>query len=436
MFSLKEFLRKEVKPALGCTEPAAVALAVARASEELPSGEIRSIRVVVSDSVYKNGMAVVIPGTQGMRGNAIAAALGAICGKSAYGLEVLRDCNLEHVRLARQWVQEGLVEVFCDPMKHGVYIEATVTKGECWAKSLIFREHTNFVEIIRDGVTVFKKAFWEGALNEEESLFEVMKNTPYEELLKLADDMDADDIQYVLQGVDMNMRIAEFGLQRKEDDGFCFGKRMQALVKQQGLENDLGYLIRMFCYAAADARMSGAKLPVMSSAGSGNHGITAILPVALLGKKMHKDSRTIAKALVISHLSTSFVKSRLGRLSQVCGCAIAAGAGAAAGMVFLLGGDVRQMEEAMRIVIVNTAGMICDGAKESCSLKVGTGAFEAYIAALFSMSGSKTGVVQGLLNPSIEKTVGNVAKIEQEGMCDLDKVILEILGETSLHANE
>ncbi len=425
MFSLKEFLIREVKPALGCTEPAAVALATARANEELPPENIVSIEVNLSDNVYKNGIAVVIPGTGGARGNAIAAALGVLCGKSSYSLEVLKDCTLGDLEAAKKLLQEGRVTISCDPSKHGVYIHAKVTRGFHWASVLIVDEHTNVVEVVKDGKPVFVDVTRKS--QEKLSPFEAMEKLSYVELIRIADEMDEEDMEYVLQGISMNMEVANYGLLQKNDDGFSFGQRMRQLLKEQKINEDLGYFIRTICHAAADARMSGVKLPVMSSAGSGNHGITAILPVALVGEALEKSKREIAKALVISHLSTSFVKSRLGRLSKVCGCVIAAGAGAAAGITYLLGGSAEQMAEAMRIVIVNTAGMICDGAKETCSLKVGTGSFEAYLAALFAITGSRATVPQGILHPSIEKTVDNVAKIEHEGMSELDRVIIEIL---------
>lgn len=425
MLSLKEFLAREVKPALGCTEPAAVALATARANEELPPEPIIDITVMVSDNVYKNGMAVVIPGTDGARGNAIAAALGALCGKSAYSLEVLKDCTPKDFENARKLVQEGRVRILCDPQKHGVYIEARVHRGNHWASALILDEHANIVEVVKDDVPVFQnRARW---TCQRQSFFEVIEHSSYAEVIKLADQMDEEDVEYVLQGATMNLEVARSGLLQKKDDGFSFGQRLCRILQEKRTNEDLGYCIRTLCHAAADARMSGVKLPVMSSAGSGNHGITAILPVALVGEALGKKRHEIAKALILSHLSTSFVKSRLGRLSKVCGCVIAAGAGAAAGITYLLGGDIQKMQEAMRIVIANTAGMICDGAKETCSLKVGTGSFEAYLAASFAMAGSKTAVPQGILFPSLEETVENVARIEREGMQTLDKVIIDIL---------
>ncbi|WP_369017773.1 L-serine ammonia-lyase, iron-sulfur-dependent, subunit alpha [Thermatribacter velox] len=430
MLSLKEFLRREVKPALGCTEPGAVALAVARANQELPLGELKSIQVVVSDSVYKNGLAVVIPGTGGARGNALAAALGALCGKPGYGLEVLKDCTPQDVDTAKRWVELGKVRVQCDPNQHDVYIAATVKKGTDWARCVIAGDHSNIVEVVKNGETILRS---ENASQAADLLFQKIKELSYPELLKLVEEMDAEDIHYLMKGATMNLTIARAGLQEGCGSGPAFGRKMQQLMHEKNLEGDLGYLIKSLCYAAADARMSGVKLPVMSSAGSGNHGITAILPVVLVGEKTGKSREEIARALAVSHLSTSFVKSRLGRLSQVCGCAIAAGAGAAAGITYLLGGKLEEMQEAMQIVLANTAGMICDGAKESCSLKVGTGAFEAYLAALFALLGSKTAIPQGLLSPSIEQTVNNMAELSQEGMRDLDRVIISIL-EKNFHS--
>jgi L-cysteine desulfidase len=168
-------------------------------------------------------------------------------------------------------------------------------------------------------------------------------------------------------------------------------------------------------------------MPVMSSAGSGNHGITAILPIAIVGKKLGKSSKEIAKALAISHLSTSFVKSKIGRLSAICGCAVAAGAGAAAGLTILMGGTVAQASMAMNTLLANTAGMLCDGAKESCTLKVGTGASEAYLAALFALEGRGIDFPQGVADVSLEKTTDNMGLINRDGMRDMDHVMINIL---------
>ncbi|MCK4258466.1 MAG: serine dehydratase subunit alpha family protein [Halanaerobiales bacterium] len=428
MFTLKEFLINEVKPALGCTEPGAVALAVARACQELESKEdISLVKVVVSDSIYKNGMDVGIPGANGARGNALAAAMAVQCGKPEYGLEVLKDCKPEDIEEAQKLLKQNLVQIVCDTTRHGVYVEVTVKNSKDEVICTLENDHSNITKVVKNSVVIFEKAKFSTEKVAEKSIQEMTSELPYVELIKLANDMDDEDIEYVMRGAKMNKEIAEYGLQQDSLSGLSLGKTMMTIINKYNVSDDLGYLIKSFCYAASDARMAGAQMPVMSSAGSGNHGITAILPIVLAGDKLGKNQKEIARALIISHLSTSFVKSKIGRLSPVCGCAVAAGAGATAGLTMLLDGTVAEAVRAIQTLLANTAGMICDGAKESCSLKVGTAASEAYLAALMSLEGIGVEVPQGVVEDTIEKTTDNIGRINKEGMGRMDQVLIDIL---------
>ena len=425
VFTIREFLRSEVKPALGCTEPGAVALAVARAKEEIGGSDIRSIHVVVSDSIYKNGVAVGIPGTEGLKGNAIAAALGALRGVSSYGLEVLRDCTPDDALRAKKMASEGAVLVTALSDRHGVYVEAEVVTENGNAVCIIDGSHTSIKKVIKNGATTFEAASPTGVSKPKEpAISEQIAGMKYTALVRMVDDMDQADVDYVMNGVDMNLAIAEYGFDDHHRSGLEIGKTIR---NAGGLEiGDLGLKIKAFSAAAADARMSGAPMPVMSSAGSGNHGVTAILPVAILGKDKGKTREEIAKAVAFSHLSTSFIKSRTGRLSPICGCTVAAGAGAAAGMTYLLTGDVQRAVKAMSIILGNLVGMLCDGAKDTCALKVGTGALEAYHATLLAMNDRNLDP-QGVVDDTIEKTVQNVADISFKAMKDVDGTVIELV---------
>lgn len=428
MFTLKEFLQKEVKPALGCTEPGAVALAVARARRELGNAAaISEIQVVVSDNIYKNGIAVGIPGANGAKGNALAAALGAIGGNPEYGLEVLKDCDPAHVIQAQEWLTQKRVKVSCDLEKHGVYVKATLITPEHMVSCFIEGDHSNITAVVLDGQPVFQMHTTAEHESEGSSMPEQMAELSYREVLELVDQLDDDDIVFLMEGSRMNLRIAEYGFEETSASGLSLGKSMREMMAEGRLVDDLGNLIKSYCYAASDARMAGAPLPVMSSAGSGNHGITAIVPIALAGTHWGKPEAEIAKALAVSHLSTSYVKSKMGRLSAVCGCAVAAGAGAAAGLTVLMGGTAEQAAKAMKTLLANTAGMLCDGAKESCALKVGTGAAEAYLVALFAIAGRGIDDPQGVVEISLEKTTDNMGRINREGMRDLDQIMIDIL---------
>lgn len=429
MPTLKEFLRSEVKPALGCTEPGAVALAVARACAELPDrGNVAAVRVTVSANIYKNGMAVGIPGAGGARGNAIAAALGAICGDASRGLEVLAGTKPEDVKKAEAWVEEKRATIYCDQDRGGVYVLASVFTPEHKAMCLIEGSHSNIVKVTADGETTFEKERPSGASS---GFADDGFPTLFADVLKMADEMDDEDEDFIWEGVEMNDRIAAEGI-KPAGGGSLQSSNFGLILRNDEKVGDfvpVALEIRTTASAAAEARMSGVQLPVMSSAGSGNHGITAIIPIAVLGRRAGKSRREIAKAIAVSHLATSFVKRNLGRLSPVCGCSVAAGAGAAAGMTYLMGGTYDQICSAMSLLLSNIAGMLCDGAKESCALKVGSASSEAYCAMEWALEGQHLAVPQGVFGASIEETVANVGRVSRDGMKTVDRVMIDILDE-------
>ena len=429
MPTLKEFLRSEVKPALGCTEPGAVALAVARACAELPDrGNVAAVRVTVSANIYKNGMAVGIPGAGGARGNAIAAALGAICGDASRGLEVLAGTKPEDVKKAEAWVEEKRATIYCDQDRGGVYVLASVFTPEHKAMCLVEGSHSNIVKVTADGETTFEKERPSGASS---GFADDGFPTLFADVLKMADEMDGEDEDFIWEGVEMNDRIAAEGI-KPAGGGSLQSSNFGLILRNDEKVGDfvpVALEIRTTASAAAEARMSGVQLPVMSSAGSGNHGITAIIPIAVLGRRAGKSRSEIAKAIAVSHLATSFVKRNLGRLSPVCGCSVAAGAGAAAGMTYLMGGTYDQICSAMSLLLSNIAGMLCDGAKESCALKVGSASSEAYCAMEWALEGQHLAVPQGVFGASIEETVANVGRVSREGMKTVDRVMIDILDE-------
>ena len=422
MFTISEFLHEEVKPALGCTEPGAVALAAAKAAEQL-DGRADRLDVIVSGSIYKNGLAVGIPGTGGLRGNKIAAALAVFCGKSDYGLEVLKDATPEDLEAARKFMEDGHLNLTSNNQS-GVYVEATAHRGDHTGVAIIRDSHSNIVEVRRDGAVVFRKD--DGAAGSaKKSIAAQVAELDFDTLAALADTLSPADVDYIWEGVEMNERISEYGFEH--GGGLELGRTIRE-SSGEGYEKDLASQIKATSAAASDARMSGVSMPVMSSAGSGNHGITAILPVRVVGEYYGKSREEIARAIAYSHLSTSYIKSRMGRLSPVCGCAVAAGAGAAAGIVKLLGGDNQQAQTAMELVIGNIVGMVCDGAKETCSLKVGTGASEAYYAAKMALSGRGMEMSEGVVDRTdFAKTVANATRLNLEGMKDVDKTLIDII---------
>ncbi|MCK4261182.1 MAG: serine dehydratase subunit alpha family protein [Halanaerobiales bacterium] len=431
MISFKQFLYSEVKPALGCTEPGAVALAAARAAEELDETPSKII-VKLSENIFKNGMDVGIPGTNGHRGNAIAAALGVLVKDSSEGLEVLKKVNMEMVENAHKMVSEGQVEVQCLHGLKDIYIELMMKTANDQVKVIIEKNHSNISLVEKNGQIVYEGNFVKKSDPNAVSVFDAFRGKKLEEILALVDEMTEEDQKYLLLGAQMNRKMAEMGMERK-DIGLRIGTTISELMEKKILQDDPIHHIRMITAAASDARMSGINMPVMSSAGSGNHGLVTILPIDFIGRKLNKEKKEIAKAIAISHLVTSYIKSHIGRLSPSCGCSVAAGSGATAGLVYLNDGDITQMKMAVKTVLSSLTGMLCDGAKESCALKVGVAASEAWLYAQMALVGTGITYAQGIIEEEAMDTACNLGKIDHEGMRDMDKVIISMLESRRCH---
>ncbi len=413
-------MKEEVKPALGCTEPVAVALAVARAREEL-EGKPERAEILLSSNIFKNGASVGIPGSGGLKGNEVAAALSLVSGRSEYGLEVLKDCGPDDVEAAMTLLKAGAVRLSVDRGISGVFVKANVMNGGHTASCTIEKNHSNITEVIRDGTIISTSASSNG-VNGTLSAAEAISLMTWEEVMGYLDEADEDDLAFLLEGVKMNLAIAKKGF----EDGVGLGAGRMIRDSFDDFESaDLGTKIKTWCAAASDARMGGVPMPVMSSAGSGNHGITAVLPVALFAEAKGMSDEKKARGLLVSHLATAYVKSRTGRLSSTCGCAFAAGAGAAAGMAWLLSERIDKAGAAVGIVVSNLLGMLCDGAKESCAFKVGTGAMEAYHAALMADGGIELGT-QGVVGSTVDETIDNAARVASS-MGAIEQTLLDIV---------
>ncbi len=430
-----ELVRREVKPALGCTEPIAVALAAAKAVEVLmeqcadcrnPSWRMTadfSTLVEVSGNMLKNGMGVGIPGT-GMVGLQIAAALGIVCGKSEYGLEVLHDLSEESVDRAKMLVNSGLIHVRHTETGHKLYTKVTVSvAGTHSSYAVIEDDHDNIVETCCDGAVLRR-----GGATEQGSAPEHKDTRDYRLTLKEIYDFALaagyEDIKFILESRDLNLKLSLEGL--CGDYGLKVGKTINSGQYKEVFGNDFMSYAMALTAAASDARMAGCTLPAMSNSGSGNQGITVTMPVIAYALKYGISDEMLARALILSHLTAIHIKGYLGKLSALCGCVIAS-TGAACGIAYLRGGSYEQICAAVKNMIGNITGMVCDGAKVGCAMKVASGVASAIQSAVLAMDGTCISEHDGIIEKDIEKTIQNLGRIGSVGMQGTDSMILDIM---------
>lgn len=431
-FTVKDILTMEVAPALGCTEPAAIALGAAAAASLLGGEEITAIEVWVDANIYKNGIAVSIPGTEGLCGLDVASALGAIGGDPKLKLEVLEPVDDKVLAQAQEVLQAGGVRVNLLPDQKGLFIRTAVRGEHIVAESVIRDSHDNIVSLTVNGQEIPDSPLLsergdgrsKSALDDLEAW---LRGLSLAELFGFIDDLDAEDLRFLEEGVRFNLRLAEYGL--KHGCGLGVGKTLDRLVRQRLIGKDMILAAKILTSAASDARMAGVKMPAMSSAGSGNHGLTAILPIWAVKDYLECDRRAVLEAIGLSHIITAFVKAHTGRLSALCGCSIAAGAGATAGVTYLLGGSLHHIAGAIKNLTQDLAGVICDGAKAGCSLKLATAAGTAVQAALFALQGVQVHYTNGIIDASPEKTMQNIGTLSTQGMIETDRTILRIMME-------
>lgn len=431
---LIEMLVAEVKPAVGCTEPVAVALACAKA-KELLGEDIEENRILVSPSIYKNGMCVGIPGTDRL-GLKIAVAMGFIGGHSENGLTVLETLSQAEVEESEKYMDTTPIDVVPAQTKDKVFIEVNLRGKNNIAKVVIKEKHDNFVYLQKNQEVLLDT----GDYNPEEEIKvadenttitkkkeTLMDTTNVKEIVKNVENMEFEDIKFLLDGVKMNLEMADYGLEHKAGIGVGFGIKK---AKEEGyMADDLMTEAMMLTAAASDARMAGIKMPVMSSNGSGNHGLTAILPIVAYNNKYPQSDERLAKALAISHLITGYIKNYTGRLSAVCGCGVAASTGSAAGIAWLMDEDIAHIKGAIENMIANLSGMICDGAKAGCALKLSSAASAAIQSAIIAKQGFHVPPKNGIVGDKVEESIKNLGKVSDEGMQITDEVIIDVMND-------
>lgn len=412
-----ELIHREVVPAIGCTEPAAVSLCVARATELL--GNLpETIELSLSGNIIKNAMGVGIPGT-GMIGLPIAVALGALVGRSEYGLEVLRDVDAESLERGKAYIGEGRIRIghHKNPPSN-LHIEVDVEAGGHKARAVISGAHTNFVYLSKDGDVILEKSVGASGPDPDDDI-RLTEATVYE----FAMTAPVEKIRFILEAGWMNRDAARLAL--RGDYGHGLGK----VIREQGLrlfgDTPIRHILSMTS-AACDARMGGAQVPVMSNSGSGNQGITATLPVVCYAEDIGASEDDLARALTLSSLTSIYIKQSLGRLSALCGCVVAS-TGASAGLVHLMGGGFDEVCAAIKNMVANLTGMICDGAKPSCAMKITSGVSTALMSAMLAMNGKCVSSQEGIVCDDIDATVHNLTSIGREAMTETDHLVLDIM---------
>lgn len=411
-------IHHQVVPAVGCTEPMAVALCVARAAELLGS-KPEKVRVLLSANILKNAMGVGIPGT-GMIGLPIAIALGALIGKSEYQLEVIKELTPKGLEEGKKFIGENRIDI---KLKEGIteklYIEAICEAGEHHSVAIISCSHTNFVYECVDGKVCMDKrgpsgsvAACKGVDLNLRTVWEFATTTPVEE------------IEFILEAKRYNLRAAAEAL--KGNYGHCLGKIMDRPLSRGIFGNSIYSHIISKTASACDARMGGALIPVMSNSGSGNQGICATNPVAVFAKENENTREELVRALALSHLTAIYIKQSLGALSALCGCVVAS-IGSSCGITYLMGGDYVNVCHAVKNMIANLTGMICDGAKPSCSLKISSGVSTAILSATLSMEGKHVTAAEGIIDDDVDKSILNLTSIGKEAMCNTDDMVLNIM---------
>ena len=411
-------VKREVVPAIGCTEPIAVALCVAKAAETL-GVKSEKVSVWLSANILKNAMGVGIPGT-GMIGLPIAIALGALIGKSEYQLEVLKDSVPEAVEAGKRFIDEKRISIALKPnIDEKLYIEVCCEAGSDRSTAIIAGGHTSFVYVSHNGDVLLDKQT--ASAEEEEN---AVPDLTLRKVYDFAMTAPLDEIRFILDTARLNKAAAEQSFTGNYGHGL--GKMLRGTYEHKVMGDSVFSHILSYTSGACDARMAGAMIPVMSNSGSGNQGISATLPVVVYAEENGKSEEELIRALMLSHLTVIYIKESLGRLSALCGCVVAA-TGSSCGITWLMGGTYEQITYAVQNMIANLTGMICDGAKPSCALKVTTGVSTAVLSAIMAMENRCVTSVEGIIDQDVDQSICNLTRIGSQGMNETDKLVLDIM---------
>ena len=429
--SIIALIKQEVIPAIGCTEPIAVALCVAKATEILGCKPHR-IEAHLSANILKNAMGVGIPGT-GMIGLPIAIALGALIGKSEYGLEVLKECTPDAVEAGKRMIADEAISIkLKEDITEKLYIEitasaattaasgATAASGTQTATAIIAGGHTNFIYLSHNGEVLLDAPLKSTAEQNGNKTALTLKK-----VYDFATTAPLEEIEFILESQRLNKAAAETSFKGRY--GHQLGRTLKESTREMSiLGNNTFSKILSYTTAACDARMAGVMVPVMSNSGSGNQGITATLPITIYAEENNKSREELIRALTLSHLTVIYIKQSLGRLSALCGCVVAA-TGSSCGITYLMGGGYNQISFAVQNMIATLTGMVCDGAKPSCSLKIASGVSTSLLSAILAMEEKCVSSVEGIIDNDVDKSILNLTRIGSESMNETDHTVLDIM---------
>lgn len=417
---LTSLLKESVKPALGCTEPIAIAYALAAAKDKV-NNEIKEVELIVSLNIYKNAARVGIPGTEA-KGPMMAAALSLIMGDAAKELEVIEGVEAEDIKAAEEIIASDLISLKVRDDIKGLYIESRVKTSTHKARVIIADDHLNIVKIEKINNKEYF-ANYQIENNQQEDNFKEINQFSLAELLEYVDTVALEDIQFLKEGVEMNIKVAEEALAKNKSLSSTF----KDLIETEFLSDNLVSRARMLASAASEARMTGSKLPIMSSAGSGNQGIVNFITNYAAAEELGLKEEKLIRALALSNLITLYIKAATGSLSAMCGVAVAAGVGVSASTAYLMGGEEEEIFAAMLNVLGTLTGMVCDGAKEGCAYKVAAAAGWSIIAAKLAVEGKVVADDDGILADNFTELVANLAHLCNPGMLETDQAILDVM---------
>lgn len=419
MVDFLNILKKEMVPAQGCTEPIAIAYATSIASELL-DGEIVGINLSLSGNIIKNALGVGIPGT-GQVGIEIAAALGALIKKSDKKLEILSDLNKDTLHEANKLIAEGKVKIKKADTSEKLYIKSTVIKKEGQSEVIIIHEHTNVVSVKVNDKTVYQKA-----ISKTSNIRDEYTGLSVENIYEFATTCPFDDIAFVLDGAKMNKKVSNEGM--KNNYGLQVGQKIAGKLHENSvlMSEEIIRILSKTC-AASDARMDGCDMPIMTTAGSGNQGIACSMPIIEMAEMVNASDEKLARALVMSNLMVVHIKEYIGRLSPLCGAGIAGASGACCGLTYLQGGKLSQIDCALQNMIATMSGLLCDGAKETCALKIAAGTNAALFNSTLALNNIAPTTKDGIVFKNAEETIEHIQDLVKSGLRDADNTILDLM---------